>query len=711
VQRTLRKIQRIILIQTRFLLVHLNFEFVHQAQDAVDLQYNLDDIEKMPYANGQDTEDYLEQVLSEAYKRNLERILHRDRGRTNVNYARLILAFLRDAIRPLSLEELQCLLQIKIRSDGFTSLSRPSQDIIQAACQGLVNIGPEGSNTIGFIHQSLHRYLEQEKGGKKHIPDESENLGRRCAWFLASDACQEGICIDEKSLETRLKEHPLLNYAARYWKDHLKEFEKLLADNSKEASYDPGTFHALTLEFLLKDAHVESSAQILRFPDKFLAPLIQRPKNSKTVPKQMLFLLVNKDMVAAHNSYQRTSTVGLHLASRHGFQTLVNRILIAEPRQINCIDSDGWTPLHHAAFGGHTPVVRELLHYGAKPDGLKLGISTPLMLATRYNHKETIDVLFNSSRGFDVNMPTQRPDFVTKSFTMATIEVNFDDEVGAPMISGLATEYTQPYGRTLLQTAAREDNIELMERLLQDPQLDKDIQDGDGRTALHTAAKKGKLRAVKLLIERGADHTSRVLCDRYGQPSTAESIKEEWYQNSVLHMAGMYDRGCSVAQYLIQKFPELLNQVNGHREVPLHLAAGNGQAKMVEELLKHTGIDINARDNRGYTPLHLAMNLHGKQWEICIQLLLHYPGVEINTTCDNGETPLATAIRLGRPRYVKLLSEHLNTHPVAPPASVNAESKLNDKTLKEVSLNHPIQEHGVAAHESMSQSNASSSAE
>ncbi|KAH9873164.1 hypothetical protein J1614_005562 [Plenodomus biglobosus] len=693
-----------------FLLVRLNFEFVYQSSGTTDLYSNLNHIEKMPYNSGQDSEDYLKIVMLRAYNRNLERVLTSNRGRGFDNYARLILAFLRDAVRPLALDELQYLLQIKIISGNYTKGDGPSPETIQAACQGLVDIGPNGSNTVGFLHQSLHRYLEEEAGGRKYVPKNDEEIGRRCVGFLASDACEQGVCQDEKTLEARLKEHPLLNYAARYWTNHLKVFENSLADSSREPSFDQGTFHALALKFLLKDAHVETSAQILRFPDKFLAPISQRSNETNTPPTRLVLLLVNEDFVASQNPYQRTSTVGLHLASRHGLHTLVSRILMAELRQLECLDSNDWTPLHHAARGGHTPVVRVLLNYGAKVDGPKPGTLTPLMLATMFNHTKTINVLYDTSHGVDVNSQTRRPVDFTKSFTMATVEVDLDDELGASMFSGLATEYTRPYGRTLLQTAAREGNIELMKKLLQDPQLDKDMQDGDGRTALHTAAKKGKLSAVQLLIENGADHTCRVLCDRGGHPTTNESTKAEWYQNSVLHMASMYDRSCGVAEYLIQKFPELLNQVNGHRQVPLHLAVMYGQAKMVEELLKHTDVNINARDNNGQTPLHLAMLSYGKPWAICIQLLLQHPCIELNTTCAHGITSLALATRLGRPRYVELLSEYLKTHPVAP-GPENAETELDGTTPALDNSNHPHQEHSIATHEDVSQSDISSSAD
>lgn len=57
----------------------------------------------------------------------------------------------------------------------------------------------------------------------------------------------------------------------------------------------------------------------------------------------------------------------LHQAAGSG-QADAIASLIAEGRDVNELDSDGWTPLMHAVYYGYAPTVRELLRLGADPN-------------------------------------------------------------------------------------------------------------------------------------------------------------------------------------------------------------------------------------------------------------------------------------------------------------------------------------------------------
>jgi ankyrin repeat protein len=49
-----------------------------------------------------------------------------------------------------------------------------------------------------------------------------------------------------------------------------------------------------------------------------------------------------------------------------------------------------------------------------------------------------------------------------------------------------------------------------------------------------------------------------------------------------------------------------VNVRNSRGQTPLHIAAQNGQLDVVRLLLASQQIDVNARDQQGSTPLHLA---------------------------------------------------------------------------------------------------------
>jgi hypothetical protein len=85
-------------------------------------------------------------------------------------------------------------------------------------------------------------------------------------------------------------------------------------------------------------------------------------------------------------------------------------------------------------------------------------------------------------------------------------------------------------------------------------------------------------------------------------------------------------------------------------KTPLHAAAENGHAEMIQLLLSK-GADVNARTASGYTPLHLAAkNGHG----LCARILLD-AGANVNAQSDNGETPLYLAAGNGHGEMVQLL--------------------------------------------------------
>ena len=53
----------------------------------------------------------------------------------------------------------------------------------------------------------------------------------------------------------------------------------------------------------------------------------------------------------------------------------------------------GWQPIHYAAFNGATDVVRYLIDHGANKNSLAPNFYTPLMLAARNGHAETVRAL------------------------------------------------------------------------------------------------------------------------------------------------------------------------------------------------------------------------------------------------------------------------------------------------------------------------------
>ncbi len=77
----------------------------------------------------------------------------------------------------------------------------------------------------------------------------------------------------------------------------------------------------------------------------------------------------------------------LQCAAGYGDVALARRILDSRPDLVNCPATDGWTPLHEAALGGHVAMARLLISRGADVSATDDRGCTPQSYATRAGHK------------------------------------------------------------------------------------------------------------------------------------------------------------------------------------------------------------------------------------------------------------------------------------------------------------------------------------
>lgn len=87
-------------------------------------------------------------------------------------------------------------------------------------------------------------------------------------------------------------------------------------------------------------------------------------------------------------------------AARDGNPMLAD-FLISEGADVNVVDVEKLTPLHVAAFGGHTEVIRLLMAAGADPGAREMYGFTPLHAAAREGHLAAVQALVEG--GSDVN--------------------------------------------------------------------------------------------------------------------------------------------------------------------------------------------------------------------------------------------------------------------------------------------------------------------
>jgi ankyrin repeat protein len=185
-----------------------------------------------------------------------------------------------------------------------------------------------------------------------------------------------------------------------------------------------------------------------------------------------------------------------------------------------------------------------------------------------------------------------------------------------------------PSGSTPLHAAVgNPDAVRLLLQHGADPNA-RDV--GDNATPLHFAAGGGHLESVRLLLDAGADvhgvgdlHESGVIGWAVGDGVNVNHdvvalLLERGARHQIFSAIGMGD--LALVQSIVEHDPEALSRRRSRfeqRQTPLHfaLAAPDGLRSTpgryaIAELLIELGADVEAQDDRGRTPLALAM-LHG----------------------------------------------------------------------------------------------------
>jgi hypothetical protein len=88
-------------------------------------------------------------------------------------------------------------------------------------------------------------------------------------------------------------------------------------------------------------------------------------------------------------------------------------------------------------------------------------------------------------------------------------------------------------------------------------------------------------------------------------------------------------------------------------DISINQAVFDGNIEAIKQHLA-AGTDVNAKDDNGWTPLHLAAENGRKQ----VAELLIAKGADVNAKDDNGWTPLHLAVDGGHPEVADLLRKH-----------------------------------------------------
>ena len=270
---------------------------------------------------------------------------------------------------------------------------------------------------------------------------------------------------------------------------------------------------------------------------------------------------------------------------------------------VRAIDPHGDTALFAAAFHGHTEVARILIEAGADVNACNARKETALHEAASNGYNNLVTLLLDNGADIDA----------------------FDEYEFTPLVVAA------------MQTDLRLDTCVLL--------LDcgADLEGGGGTfSPLCSAASASEPQLVQLFLDRGASVEGPLGIESPVLPlySAASSLIPD-----VAIMATLVAAGTDVKGHGQD------GSIDGGRMTALHGAAEHGNPEAVRFLLE-TGADMEARDERGRTPVRRMVErrllvfpedrveLPLRDWEVATLGLLAKHGANLEAPDDNGITPL-----------------------------------------------------------------------
>jgi ankyrin repeat protein len=360
----------------------------------------------------------------------------------------------------------------------------------------------------------------------------------------------------------------------------------------------------------------------------------------------------------------------LHVAAAHGSVEVIE-LLFKGGADIGVQDSSGYTPLQGACLKGHHAVVELLAAHKSTEEDMVEGYNPltdqhddpPLMIAIEKGYPKIAEVLLRHG---------SNPDIEDEYGTALLQSVQFERLEIVQLLLGRNADPNKVRPKTIpaiVEAAARE-NLEMIELLLKhgaDPEKKElpGASSGFQRTALQLAVQDGLTKTVKLLLDRGAN------------PDAADG--DGW---TAIWTAAASEN-VEIARYLAQAGADLRGVCGGLNHTPLH--AGVRNAELVRVLLEY-GADVSQESDSG-TPIDLAAT---ENYAESLGLMLADRRSKPDLKSDKLAKAFRTSIREGYVEVASLLleagmdvnSKMLNGDPVLVAALEGGNAEMVDTLLQ-----------------------------
>jgi ankyrin repeat protein/tetratricopeptide (TPR) repeat protein len=390
--------------------------------------------------------------------------------------------------------------------------------------------------------------------------------------------------------------------------------------------------------------------------------------------KSMVELLLAKGANA--NAKEQYGNTALHEAAAKGFVTVVE-VLLVNKAELDGRNNSGETPLHRAASAGQAGMAETLLKRGANANAARNNGDTPLHLAAERGDVTAIRLLLKNRAEVNARNKSEMPplgDALVRSGSVEAVQTLLEN--------GATTDFVGA-GGSPMHSAVRRDSIELVQLLLKH-KATPGLPDSRGLTPLQSVViDQRKPELIPLLIKAGANPNTPLPAsakitfrERTGSRDQslpqypiliAAIIRRDLpqveallangadvnafapdgnYQSTAVMFAIYYD-SLELMEALLRHKPNLESTTRNEGRTALHQATARAEKSGVDfvEALIKAGSKVDAVDNKGWTPLHVAA-WDGKP-EVVSALLK--AGANPNIHAQDGALPLSVARRTSGP--------------------------------------------------------------
>ena len=423
------------------------------------------------------------------------------------------------------------------------------------------------------------------------------------------------------------------------------------------------------------------------------------------------------------NEKARNKHTALHSAVSRGHPDVV-QLLIDAGADIEARNNFGHSPLLVASSKGKLSIVKLLVKAGAELCATDYR-DTCLTLAAGYGHTETVRYLAGL-QDLDVNhaehgdftalhnavygvhwhysgVPEGYPD-VVQVLIDAGADIEAKDDMGrSPLLhacckgnlgivkmlveGGASVRATDNESETCLTLAAHHGHTETVRYLAGLPEVDINHKVMNKHTALHRALLTRHSGVVQVLIDAGADIEATNHMGRSPLLVATEGVNAVYLKmlveagasvratdnkrESCLTLAAHHGNNENV-RYLVSLKDVDVNHTAHENNTALHNAVHRGETYAVHYLID-AGVDIEAKDRMGRSPLHLACKKGDLQ---VVEMLVEKAGAEVHAADNEGNTCLTIAEKNGHTKTVRYLKN-------LPQVDVKQTDRLGNTALRQ----------------------------